>query len=120
MAPRRMDKVQLDVALPPAGGKKSNFSSSLKCVLDTILNHIKTDIDLLDEDRAMARTRQVRMRARHATARTCLLFLFLSLSFIIISYFGRSKTNWQEQDRPQSEPMMHLVETMTVCEQLKK
>ena len=25
MAPRRMDKVQLDVALPPAGGKKSKF-----------------------------------------------------------------------------------------------
>ena len=69
----------------------------------------------------MARTRQVRMRARQATARTCLLFLFLSLSFIIISYFGSNKKNqWQEQDRPQSEPMMHLVETMTVCEQLKK
>ena len=43
MAPRRMDKVQLDVALPPAGGKKSNFSFFfiLKCALDTLLNHIR-------------------------------------------------------------------------------
>ena len=89
MAPRRMDKVQLDVALPPAGGKKSNFLFFiLKCVLDNILNHVKIDIDLLDEERAMARTRQVRMRARQATARACLLLLFLFLSFIIISYFG--------------------------------
>ena len=100
MAPRRMDKVQLDVALPPVGGKKSNFLFFiLKCALNTILNNIKIDIDLLDEERAMARTRQVRMRARQATARTCLLFLFyhyhLSLSLIlevIKKINGKSKT----------------------------
>ena len=86
MAPRRMDKVQLDVALPPAGGKKSNFLFFiLKCALDTILNNIKIDIDLLDEERAMARTRQVRMRARQATANACLSSLLL---LFIISYFG--------------------------------
>ena len=87
MAPRRMDKVQLDVALPPAESKKSNFSIFfiLKCALDTLLNHIKIDIDLLDEERAMARTRQVRMRARQATANACLSSLLL---LFIISYFG--------------------------------
>ena len=82
MAPRRMDKVQLDVALPPAGGKKSNFFEMCSGYDKSYLIYTA---DLLDEERAMARTRQVRMRARQATANACLSSLLL---LFIISYFG--------------------------------
>ena len=67
------------------GARSPNF---LKCVSDTIRVIRYMYIDLLDEERAMASTRQVRIRARQATANACLSSLLL---LFIISYFGIDK-----------------------------
>ena len=116
MAPRRMDKVQLDVALPPAGAKKSKFFEMCFGYDKSYKIYVHWPAGR-GEGNGKNKASQNEGKTGHGQ---CLFVIIIIIVYYFL-FWNRLEHKWEEQDksvwrqdRPQSEPVVHLMQTMSI------